>query len=67
MLGVVWSVVTLPFRLVARAVEALGRLAGFGVGFVLMVAGVALGAGPFFIIGIPVFVVGLILMLRSLG
>ncbi len=32
-----------------------------------MVVGVALWAGPLFIIGIPVFIVGLLLTLRSLG
>ena len=66
MLEAVWSVLTLPFRLIAWVVEFCGRLVGLGLGFLLMVVGVALGAGPFFMIGIPLFVVGLILMLRCL-
>jgi hypothetical protein len=56
----------LPFRAVAWIVEFCGRLLGFGIGFLLMVIGVALGAGPFFMIGIPLFFVGLILTLRCL-
>jgi hypothetical protein len=67
MLGVLWSILTLPFRVIAWVVEFCGRLVGLGMGFLLMVLGVALGAGPFFIIGIPIFVIGLILTLRSLG
>jgi hypothetical protein len=32
-----------------------------------MVLGVALGAGPFLILGVPIFLVGLLMTLRSLG
>ena len=32
-----------------------------------MVLGVALGASPLFMIGIPLFIIGLIMTLRSLG
>jgi hypothetical protein len=67
MLVVVWSVITLPFRLIAWLVEICGRVVGLLLGFMLMIVGVALGAGPFFMIGIPLFVVGLIIMLRCLG
>lgn len=69
MLGTLWSVFTLPFRLVARAVELLGRLTALIIGFTLMVLGVALGAGGggLSLLGIPVFVVGLVLTLRALG
>ena len=45
----------------------LSRLAGLGIGFALMVLGVALGAGPSPSLGIPLFVIGLLLTLRSLG
>jgi hypothetical protein len=62
-----WWVVTLPFRLLYKLVELFGRLTAFVLGFALMVVGVALWAGPMFLIGIPVFVVGLIVTLRSLG
>ena len=65
--GALWSVVTLPIRLVVWVVEALGRLTGLLFGFALMVVGVALWAGPLFLIGIPLFLVGLLLTLRCLG
>jgi hypothetical protein len=67
MLGFVWSVLTLPFRLVIGLVELLGRLASLVLGFALMVVGVALAAGPLFPIGIPLFVIGLLIALRALG
>ncbi len=65
--GTIWWVVTLPFRLLIRTVELLGRATAFVLGFVAMVVGVALCAGPLFLIGIPVFVVGLLITLRALG
>ncbi len=67
MLGALWSVLTLPFRLIAWAVEALGRVVGLILGFSMMVVGMALMAGPFIILGVPLFVVGLLLTLRSFG
>jgi hypothetical protein len=66
MLGAIWSLVTFPFRLVLWVVELFGRILGLIVGFALMVLGVALWAGPLFLIGIPLFIVGLLLTLRSL-
>ena len=62
-----WWVVTLPFRLVFAVFSLLGRLAGLAVGFCLMVVGMALCFGPFFILGIPLFVIGLLLALRCVG
>ena len=67
MLGTLWTIVCWPFRVIGWVVEMLGRLAGLGVGFALMVVGVALGSGSYLPLGIPVFVVGLVLLLRSLG
>ncbi len=67
MLGVIWTIVTLPIRILAWAGDLVGRLVGLAIGFALMVLGVAIGAGPSLILGVPVFVVGLILTLRSLG
>jgi hypothetical protein len=66
-MGALWTVLSLPFRLIAWVVEVLGRFLGVVVGFVLMVAGVALCAGPLIFLGIPLFLVGLLLTLRSLG
>lgn len=62
-----WSVVTWPFRLIGSGVELLGRFVGVVVGFALMVLGVAMCSGMLYPIGVPVFVIGLILMLRSFG
>lgn len=67
MFAAVWNLITLPFRVVIWIIEWLGRLTGVILGFLLMVVGMALWAGPFFIIGIPLFIIGLVLTLRSLG
>lgn len=64
--GTLWSVVLLPFRLLIGAVELFGRLVALALGFVLMVIGVAVCAGPLVIVGIPLFVVGLIITMRAL-
>lgn len=66
-LSAVWFVLTLPFRLVFGAISLLGRLTGVAVGFVLMAVGMAFCAGPFYLIGVPMFVIGLVLTLRCLG
>ena len=65
--GTVWTVVTLPFRLILGLVDLLGRLFGLVLGFALMVLGVAFLASPLYLFGIPLFLVGLVLTLRSLG
>ena len=65
--GAIWSILTLPFRLVAWVIQILGRVVGGVVGFALMVVGVAFMAGPLFVFGIPLFIIGLLLALRSVG
>jgi len=65
-LRALWWVVTLPLRLLFRAVEMLGRVMALILGFVLMVVGVALTAGSLVVLGIPIFVVGLLVTLRAL-
>jgi hypothetical protein len=67
MLGVIWNILTLPLRLIVWVLDFLSRATGLVIGFALMVLGVALGAGPSLILGVPVFLVGLLLTLRSLG
>jgi len=62
-----WYAITLPFRAVFWIIALLGRLTGVILGFSLMVVGMALWAGPFFIIGIPLFIIGLLVTLRCLG
>ena len=64
--GVLWFIITLPFRLVFWVIAWLGRLTGAILGFSLMVVGMALLAGPLFIIGIPMFLIGLVVTLRCL-
>jgi hypothetical protein len=66
LLGAAWFLITFPFRLVFWTIAWLGRLTGVVAGFLLMVIGMALLAGPFFIIGIPLFLLGLVLTLRCL-
>jgi hypothetical protein len=66
-LGTLWYVITSPFRLVFWTVAWVGRLAAILLGFSLMVVGIALWAGPLFFLGIPLFLVGLVLTLKSLG
>ena len=66
-LGAIWSVVMLPFHVLFWLVEWLGRLTALILGFLTMGVGVALGAaGPLAVIGIPLFVIGLIVTIRSL-
>ncbi len=67
MFAAIWMVLTLPFRLVAWTIGLVGRMTALAIGFVLMVLGVALGSGTLYLLGIPVFLVGLLLTLRSLG
>ena len=67
MLGVIWSILTLPIRVIGWTAEILSRLTGLGFGFALMVLGVAIGAGPSVALGAPIFIIGLLLTLRSLG
>lgn len=67
MLGTLWWVVTLPFRLIGLAVEFVGRAVGVVLGFALMVVGMALCAAAWLPLGVPVFVVGLLVTLKCLG
>ena len=67
MFGLIWNLLTLPIRLVVGTLDFLSRATGLVLGFGLMVLGVALGAGPSLILGVPVFVVGLVLTMKCLG
>jgi len=64
--GGLWFVVSLPFRLVFWTIAWLGQITAVALGFMLMVVGMALWAGPLFLIGIPLFLVGLVFTLRCL-
>lgn len=66
LLQVVWFLLALPFRLVFRLIAWLGRIIALLLGFSFMVVGMALWAGPFFWIGVPLFVTGLVLTLHCL-
>lgn len=66
MLGILWEIVTFPFRLIGWVVGLFGRLVAVLIGFALMVVGVALCAASLLPVGLPLFVIGLILALKSL-
>jgi hypothetical protein len=61
-----WTILTLPFRIVFGVFGLVGRLAVITVGFSLMVLGAALSAGPLAWVGIPVFLFGLLISMRAL-
>lgn len=63
----IWSLITLPFRLIVGTIVLVSRVAGLILGFSLMVVGVALCADPFLIFGIPIFLLGLYMTLRNLS
>ena len=67
MFGMIWSIFTLPIRVLGWTADFASRLIGLALGFGLMVLGVAIGAGPSVALGAPIFIVGLLLTLRSLG
>jgi hypothetical protein len=57
-----------PFRLIGRLVDLVGRALVLSLGFIMMVVGVALSLAPVLrIVGIPLFIVGLLLVLRALA
>jgi TM2 domain-containing membrane protein YozV len=62
----IWSALTFPFRLIGGVASAFGRLIAGVAGFCLMVGGTALCAGTIWLLGLPVFVVGLLITLRAL-
>lgn len=66
MLLAIWDAFLWPFRLIGRAVESAGRWAVGVLGFVLLILGVAFLAGAYYLVGLAVLAVGLVLMLRSL-
>lgn len=61
------TAVAFPFRMLSRAFDVLGRMASLALGFLLMVGGAAFVASPMFWFGVPVFLFGVYLTLRSLG
>ncbi len=67
MIGAVWSILMLPFRLIAGFVALCGRMIGVISGFALMVVGVAFCSGALYPLGLPMFVIGLIMTLKCLG
>jgi hypothetical protein len=67
-MGFLFSVIAFPFRVVGKLVDLIGRAVVLVLGFAMMVGGVALTLMPVFrIIGIPLFIVGLLLVLRALS
>lgn len=66
MLNLIWSILTFPFHLIGTLVALVGRAVGLVIGFLLMVAGIAL-AGSWLVVGIPVFLVGWLVTIKALG
>jgi hypothetical protein len=66
-MNTLFEILTFPFRLIGKVIDVAGRLVVLIVGFLFMVLGIgALGPlGP--TIGIPLFIVGLLLTLRALS
>lgn len=67
MIGAIRTAVVFPFRLLFRVFDVAGRASSVLLGFVLMVSGTALAAGPMLWVGLSVFLFGLYLTLRALG
>ena len=67
MFQAIWTIVLLPFRLIGWVIETLGRITTLVIAFLLMVVGIALIASLLFPIGIPLFLIGLILAVRVIG
>ena len=67
MLDLIWGILTFPFRAIGWVVALFGRMVALVIGFVLMVAGVAIWAHGLLPVGLPVFVIGLLLTLKALG
>jgi hypothetical protein len=65
-LGKLLFIISLPFRVVFWTIAWLGRMAVSSLGFVFMVLGVVLWAGPSWFFGILLFLAGLVLLLKSL-
>jgi hypothetical protein len=62
----IWSALTFPFRLVGGAASVVGRAIAGVAGFALMVGGTAFCAGTIWIVGLPMFLIGLLITLRAL-
>lgn len=67
MVNAIWSILTFPFRLIGSLVAVVGRAVGLVIGFVLMAAGVAFSAGTLIVVGLPLFIIGLLVTLKALG
>jgi hypothetical protein len=66
-LPMLWYAFTWPFRLLFWTVAWIGRLSASGLGYCLMVIGIAVWTGPFVCLGALMFLLGLIVMLKCLG
>jgi hypothetical protein len=67
MLDLIWGVLTFPFRAIGWVVAFFGRVFALVMGFALMVVGVAVWANGWLPIGLPLFVIGLLLTLKAIG
>lgn len=67
MLRAIGSAILWPFRLIGKTVEHVGHMAVGLIGFALMVVGVGVVAASYYLVGLAILSVGLVLMVRSLG
>jgi hypothetical protein len=67
MLHAIWIILTLPFRVIAGTFALIGRTVLVTLGFLMMVGGVFASASAIYILGVPMFVVGLLATLRGLS
>lgn len=62
------DVLAFPFRLIGKLIDLIGRAVVLILGFVMMVLGVACCLSTLTrVVGIPLFIVGLLLVLRALS
>ena len=67
MIMAIWTVLTLPFRMIGWTIDLVARLVGLTLGFVLMMLGTAIWAASVPILGIPVLAVGMLVTFRALA
>jgi hypothetical protein len=67
MLDLIWAILTFPFRAIGWVVALCGRVVALVIGFALMVAGVAVWANGWLPMGLPLFIIGLLLTLKAIG
>lgn len=66
-MNTLFEILAFPFRLIGKIIDVAGRLVVLIVGFLFMVLGIGALEPLGTTIGIPLFIVGLLLTLRALS